>query len=93
MIGHRITQFSPLRRAPLVGCLLSACLGVGVASFTGCNQVYNQLGPFGGVARTLVDDYFGLELNFSIAGAPENNVEQVFFYLSRTSDIATHLHE
>jgi hypothetical protein len=41
----------------------------------------------------LVDNYFGLKLNFSIAGAPENNVEQVFFYLSRTSDIATHLHE
>jgi len=72
---------------------LSAGLGVSAASLTGCSQAYNQLGPFGGLAKRAVDDYFDLELSYSIALAPQDNVEQVFFYLSRTSDIAAYLHQ
>ncbi len=44
-----------------------------------------------GPARMLVENMLGLDLSFEIAGAPSDEVEQVFFYVKTTSQMTTHL--
>jgi hypothetical protein len=44
-------------------------------------------GPVG----TLVQNALGLDLSFEIAGAPSDELEQVFFYIKTTSQMTSHL--
>jgi hypothetical protein len=40
---------------------------------------------------SLVENMFGLDLSFEIAGAPSDEIEQVFFYIKTTSKMTSHL--
>jgi len=46
-----------------------------------------------GPGRTLVENMFGLDLSFEIAGAPSDELEQVFFYLKNTSIMTSHIRQ
>ena len=77
-----ITKIGGIRSAaPL--CLASV-LGATASLQVGCGDMMAGLpGP----ARMLVENMLGLDLSFEIAGAPSDEVEQVFFYLKNTSQM------
>ena len=81
-----ITKIFGIRStAPL--CLASV-LGATASFQVGCGDMMAGLpGP----ARMLVENMLGLDLSFEIAGAPSDEVEQVFFYLKNTSRMTSQL--
>ena len=81
-----ITKIGGIRSAaPL--CLASV-LGATASLQVGCGDMMAGLpGP----ARMAVENMLGLDLSFEIAGAPSDEVEQVFFYLKNTSRMTSQL--
>jgi hypothetical protein len=65
---------------------LASVLGATASLQVGCGDMMAGLpGPVG----TMVENMFGLDLSFEMAGAPSDEVEQVFFYIKKTSQMTS----
>ncbi len=64
---------------------LASVLGATASLQVGCGDLMSNLGP----TQVLVENFLGLDLTYKMAGAPSDEIEQVFFYIKNTSQMTS----